>query len=184
MKIRKFFEKRSNWGNFPQSQKFFSEIGGKSETGGKMHHCLRGMDAPGSVGHSNVGLLGLGGVLWQVIARKFKADNSLQTICLGQLKYILFKTFNASLTTIHLHSNNKYKIYWIVKFGILLRNRRTIPIETQPRTVAYVRTLNANTDWTIRIYAFFYVCVLATSCGPGLETDRISVSVTVTAPKL
>jgi len=43
IKIGKFFGKRSNWGNFLQSQTFFSEIGGKSETEGKMHHCLRGM---------------------------------------------------------------------------------------------------------------------------------------------
>ena len=69
---------------------------------------------------------------------QFTADNLSR-----QLKYILFKTFNASLTTVHLHSNNKYKIYWIVKFGVLLRNKRTIPLETQPRTVAYVGTLNA-----------------------------------------
>jgi len=40
MKIdEKFFGKRSNLENFPQSLKI-SENRGKSETGGKMHHCL------------------------------------------------------------------------------------------------------------------------------------------------
>jgi len=45
MKIGKYSGKRSNWGNFPRSPNFFSETGGKSETGG-MHHCLKGDGRP------------------------------------------------------------------------------------------------------------------------------------------
>ena len=46
MKIKTFLGNRSNCVHFPRSPKKILEIGGKSETGGKMHHCLRGDGRP------------------------------------------------------------------------------------------------------------------------------------------
>jgi len=47
MKIKNFLEKGEIGKIFTESE-IFSEIGRKSETGG-MHHCLKGMDAPGEI---------------------------------------------------------------------------------------------------------------------------------------
>ena len=52
---RKSFGKRSNWGNFPQSPKHFSEIGGKSDTGGKCVIASEGMDSPGGIWEVRMG---------------------------------------------------------------------------------------------------------------------------------
>jgi len=45
MKIEKFVGKRWNWEKFSRSPKKFSEIGGKSETGGECIIVSGGMDA-------------------------------------------------------------------------------------------------------------------------------------------
>jgi len=44
----KIFRERVTFGKFSTDSEHFSKIGGKSETGGKKHHGLRGMDAPDS----------------------------------------------------------------------------------------------------------------------------------------
>src|SRR6218665_2505875 len=44
---REIFREKVTFLKFSTESEKFSKIGGKSETGRKMHHGLRGMDAPG-----------------------------------------------------------------------------------------------------------------------------------------
>ena len=46
MKIEKKFREKVKFRKFSTESEIFSKIWGKSETGGEIHHGLRGMDAP------------------------------------------------------------------------------------------------------------------------------------------
>jgi len=46
MKIEKFLGKRKNWKNISMDSEIFWEAVGDLKQG-EMHHCLRGMNAPG-----------------------------------------------------------------------------------------------------------------------------------------
>ena len=46
MKIEKCFGKKVKFGKFSTESENLSEAGGNQKQRGKVHHCLRGMDAP------------------------------------------------------------------------------------------------------------------------------------------